>query len=124
MTDRPAPPAHVEPYVQILGEDLAIAFLMEFGGAERYVPRSPDNRADIEAVIGPEGANALAAAQTRLPRRHPVAKRWIAQVLSARGLPINKIAPKLHVTDTTVRSYLKVGAPKRPPPSIQPDLFD
>ena len=119
----PRPPAHVEPYVRILGLDGAIEFLLAFGGSERHVARDPKRRADSAAVIGADGAAALAEAAMALPRRHPLAKPWMAQVFHARGLSVNEIARKVRVSNVSVRSYLEVDRQKRPPPS-QPDLFE
>jgi hypothetical protein len=122
-TPLPRPPAHVEPYVRILGLDGAIEFLLAFGGSERHIARDPRLRSDIEAVIGADGAAALAEAAMALPRRHPLAKPWMAQVFHARGLSVNEIARKVRVSNVSVRSYLETDRQKRLPPP-QPDLFD
>lgn len=119
----PRPPAHVAPYVEILGVDDAIAFLLNFGGSERHVARDPARRADIEAVIGHDKAEALAAAAPRLPRRHPLAKPWMAKVFRTKGLSVDAIARKLRGSNVAVRAWLKDDAPPRDPPA-QPDLFD
>lgn len=102
------PPAHLEAYVEILGEDLAVEFLMAFGGAELYLARNPSAGGRLAQVVGPEKAAELAAAADgmRLPRRVPTGKDWIARVLSGKGLPVAEIARRLHTTDVTVRSYL------------------
>lgn len=41
MTNSLRPPAHLEPYVRVLGTDLAIEFLLSFGGAELYLSPIP-----------------------------------------------------------------------------------
>lgn len=102
----PRPPAHIEAYVEILGPEGAFEFLMQFGGAELYLASSP-KRSRLVETIGAQKAADLAAEAHRLPARVPVAKRWLAQVLKSKGLSNAEIARKLHVTDVTVRSYLK-----------------
>ena len=62
------------------------------------------------------------AARTTLPRRLPIGKKWIAQVLKSQGLPEAKIATRLHVSNVTVTSYLR-GDQMRARDPRQPDLF-
>lgn len=102
----PRPTAQVEPYVEALGYDGAIAFLLAFGGAEIYITAHPKSRGQVVEVVGRRGAAKLAAIAHRLPRRVPLAKRWIAAVLFARGLSKADIARKLHMTEVTIRSWL------------------
>lgn len=103
------PPAHLAPYVDILGEDLALAFLLTFGGAELYLARNPGAMARLSQVVGQDKASALASAADgmRLPKRVPTGKVWIAQVYAARGFPVAEIARILHMSDNAVRGYLK-----------------
>lgn len=127
MSDPIRPPAHVEPYVNILGEELAVKFLLSFGGAELYFKWKSDARDDLLALIGAEAVRKLADAQSRLPRRVPKADAYIARVLTAQGLTIAQVARKVRVTDKTVRSYLDPDQSKRAAPtykSDQPGLFD
>ncbi|WP_126976512.1 helix-turn-helix domain-containing protein [Frigidibacter oleivorans] len=109
----PPPPAHVAPYVRVLGLDLAVEFLMTFGGAEIYIAASPQARNRVAGLVGRD--KALALAEELLPRRVPTAKPWIAAVLRSQGLPVAEIARRLHATDVTVRSWLKRS--KTDPPS-------
>lgn len=97
-------PAHVEPYVRVLGPDLAFDFLMRFGGAELYLSPTPKGRSEVEAMIGAEKVVALAA--LGLPRRVPTAKPWLAAAMKRSGLSHAQIARSLHVTDVTVRGWL------------------
>lgn len=113
MTDLPPPPpAHVEPYVRVLGPELAFDFLMHFGGAELYLSPTPKGRSEVEKLIGADKVAELAALD--LPRRVPTAKPWLAAVLKKQGLSHAKIATTLHTTDVTVRSWLS------PRPSSDP----
>lgn len=102
----PKPPAHVEPYVRVLGVDLAVKFLLAFGGADLYIPAVPNGRSRLVEVIGREAAERLAAIAHTLPKRVPTAKPWIAQVLASRGLPKADIARTLHSSDVAVRRWL------------------
>lgn len=102
-------PAHIAGYVDVLGTDDAVEFLLTFGGAELYLAETPTERSQVVQVIGMERATALAkvASDRDMPRRVPTAKPWLAAVLWQKGLPVAKIARRLHVSDVTVRSYLK-----------------
>ena len=108
MSD-PRAPAHLAPYVRVLGVDAAIAFFLEFGGAEVYLAPSPKGRSRVAQVVGIAAAARLAEVCSQ--KRVPVAKTWIAQVWHARGLPVAEIARRLHTTDVTVRSWIRRGAP-------------
>lgn len=105
----PRPPAQVAPYVEALGVELAIRFLLEFGGAELYLSEDPKGRSRLEALVGYDRAKALGTLAHVLPRRVPLAKRWLAHCLDARGESTAEIARTLRVSDTTVRAYLKSG---------------
>lgn len=123
----PRPPAHIEPFVKVLGVDLTITFLERFGGAELYLAANPTLRSKLVEVIGIEAAERLAAAAERAggrwQRRVPTGKPWIAQVLHSKGLSKSEIARKLHVSDVAVRGWLRPGAEKRLPDTRQNSLF-
>ena len=108
----PPPSAHVEPFVRVLGPDLAFDFLMRFGGAELYLSSTPKGRSEVEALIGSDKVAELAA--VGLPRRVPTAKPWLASVMKSRGLSHAEIARRLHAADVTVRGWLSRG-PKTDP---------
>ena len=105
-------PAHVRVFVDILGEARAIDFLLTFGGATFYLPIDPKGNSEIEQEYGHEGRAILLALREQTVNQYqriPVAKDWISQRLRARGLTVAKIARKLHITDTVVRSHLAKG---------------
>lgn len=107
MTDptfTPKPTAQVEPYVKVLGVDTAIEFLLAFGGAEISLSVNPTSRSKVVQLVGRKKAIALARTP-RLPRRVPTARKWLVMALGAKGLPVNEIARKLHVTDVAVRKW-------------------
>lgn len=105
----PRPTAQVQPYVDALGADLAVRFLLTFGGAEMAVSANPKGRSRLEALVGPEKARALAEQADLLQRRVPLAKRWLAAYLAWQGHPAAEIARQLRVTDSSVRGWLKEG---------------
>ncbi|MDO9525055.1 MAG: helix-turn-helix domain-containing protein [Gemmobacter sp.] len=108
MTDLlPRPPAHVEPYVRILGPEGAVAFLLAFGGGQLYLPLNLPPPASLIDVVGHDAARALCVASPTLPRRVPTAKPWLAHVMHGRGLSVTEMARMLHVSDVAVRGWLK-----------------
>lgn len=111
LSELPPPPANLEPYVRVLGVDLAIQFLSEFGGAELYLSRRPHASVPgrLAQLVGLDKARALAAAAERLPKRVPLGKRWIAQVLKSQGLSTAEIARRLKASDVAVRGWLKAA---------------
>lgn len=103
----PRPPAHIQRYVDVLGVPDTIRFLLAFGGAELYLTATPKGRSKLAGMFGVETAAAIARAAEHMPRRVPTAKPWIAQVWAADGLAIAEIARTLHVSDVTIRGWLK-----------------
>jgi hypothetical protein len=101
----PPPPVQIAPFVQALGLDLAVRFLMEFGGAELNIGADPKGRSRAEALVGRDGILALAG-QLSLPRRVPLAKPFLAAYLHSRGESVAEIARTLRATDVTVRGWL------------------
>lgn len=104
----PRAPAQVQPFVDALGTDGAVTFLLAFGGAELYIPADPKGASALVHVMGLEAARALSAVaqQAIIPKRIPTAKPWIARVLFTRGLPKAEIARRLHASDVAVRRWL------------------
>lgn len=102
----PRPPAQVEPYVQILGVDLTMTFLLKFGGAALYLPHDPKGRSEVEKLIGYDKLKELAA-RPGLQYRVPLAKCWLAEMMHWQGHSTAHIARTLRVTDSTARRYLR-----------------
>lgn len=109
----PPPPPNVAVYVDILGTDDAVDFLLAFGGAELYHADDPKGGSQVAKIIGLQKARKLAAASPALKTRVPIPRQWIAQTLHAKGLPVAQIARTLHVTDVTARKY--ISGDKTPP---------
>ena len=94
-------PAHIEPFVEILGCDTAMALFLAFGGTEIYLSLSPKRSRVLELT----GADKMAMLAERLGAGHirvPLAKAWIAKRLSGKGLSKAAIARELHVDQRTV----------------------
>lgn len=106
----PRPTAQVAPYVEALGAELAVQFLLAYGGAELYLADDPKGRASHERLLGYDKAKALAANPALLQRRIPLAKRWLATMLQWQGHSTAQIARTLRVTDVSVRRWLKEAA--------------
>lgn len=103
----PRPPAHIEPYVNALGPELAVRFFLEFGGADLYIPADPKGQGMVTKAIGLEGARALSAIRDRLQARVPTAKPWLARYMAeVEGLSKAEIARKLHTTNVSVARWL------------------
>ena len=102
----PRPTAQVAPYVEVLGAELAVTFLLSYGGAELYLANDPKGRASHEAMMGHDKAKALAA-HPGLQRRIPLAKRWLAAMLDRQGNSTAAIARQIRVSDVSVRRWLK-----------------
>lgn len=112
----PKPPADVETYVAILGVDLAIDFLLAFGGAEIYIPADPKSRSRLAAFVGKQKTAELARSDHLLPRRVPLATPWLAACLRVRGWPVAEIARRMRITDVTVSKHLsRYGLRERAP---------
>lgn len=120
MTRQVQTPANLEPFVDVLGVDGAIEFFLTFGGAELYLPQNPKGASEVTALIGIEKTRALAERAVAMKARVPTAKRWIAQVLYSKDLPVAKIARTIHMSDVTVRSYIRDQRDEKPQ---QLDLF-
>lgn len=103
----PRTPAHMEPFVDVLGIEGAMAFLLASGGAELILPsHNPTPNGAVATLVGVDKARELGN-HRRIPRRISLAKPWLARCLSAQGRNVAQIARQLHVTDSSVRGYLR-----------------
>lgn len=103
----PLPTAQVEPFVEVLGTELTVVFLLEFGGAELYVGSRFLIHGEVAQLLGIPKATALGEISHRLPRRIPLAKQWLSKCLLAEGHSKAAIARKLRVSDVSVRRWLR-----------------
>lgn len=102
----PKIPAHIEPYMTVLGIEGGIDFLLQFGGGYVYLSERPQDRSPVVELVGAEKAAALAKRIGTGGLRVPLGKPFIAAYLRANNWSINAIARRLHVTDVTVRKWL------------------
>ena len=104
-------PAHIRPYVDVLGVDGAVEFLLTFGGGYTYFSTAPDAGSPVAKAIGVDRAAALAEAVAGTigragSTRVPTAKPFIARLLKQQGHGVSAIARRLHMSDVTVRKWL------------------
>jgi hypothetical protein len=103
----PKPPAQVEPYFRVLGPDLTVDFLLQFGGAPIYMAENPKGRGQLERLYGSDKAAELAASCGHLfKKRVPLAKRWLARMLHWKGHTKVQIARTLRASDVSVSAWL------------------
>lgn len=99
-----APSPRVAPYIQALGEDGALDFLLEYGGQTIHIPMREGSQ--LGRGIGEEKVAALRTALGQGALSVPTSRRWLAGRLDAKGLSRNDIAKRLRVTRESVRLYL------------------
>ncbi len=104
----PKPTAQVAPYVECLGPELAVTFLLTYGGGEVYLARDPKGRSAVEALVGAEGVRAMSAHHRIGERvRPPLAKAWRAAMLRWQGHSVAHIARTLRASEGSVYGWLK-----------------
>lgn len=100
-------PAHLAVFVEALGPDGALEFLLAFGGGDLSLGSRPQANNPVRKRLGDDAARKLAAVAHRLPRTIPVGRRWMVQMLDAKGLPQAEIARRLHISQSTVKRHLR-----------------
>ncbi len=113
----PPHPAHVAPYVEVLGPAKAVAFLVEFGGVRMYFPKNPQGRSDAEKMIGAEALHQLNKRLTDDYSRIPRPNTWLIHALKAEGLTVTEIVRRLRLTEVSVRKALKAPPNGAAPPT-------
>lgn len=108
----PRPTAQVAPYVNALGAELAVTFLLHYGGGELYIRTNPNGATDYAALVGVDGARALADHADTMQKRVPLAKSWLTAMLDWQGYSVTEIARKLRISDVSVRARLKAHRAK------------
>jgi hypothetical protein len=128
MTDAPKPTAQVAPFVETFGHDLAVDFLLEFGGAPLQLSRKPGTKSQLVQLVGRDAAKALTDLLGAGRIDVPSAKPWLSHALKSNDLSTYEIARTLHTSAVTVRKWLRVpqaewaGNPKVQPLPLFPDL--
>lgn len=104
----PKPTAQVEPFFNVLGPDLTVTFLLQFGGAPLTLSESPQGSSALQHLVGEEKAREMAVKCAHLTKKRvPLAKRWLAQALKVQGRSNAEIARTLRATDVSVSKWLK-----------------
>lgn len=99
--------AQVQPYVDALGLDMAVEFILAFGGSYVYLSTNPQDRSEVAQMLGREAAVAVARRVGAGSRRIHNAKPWLASYFRyMKGMTVNDTARLLHVSDVTVRKWL------------------
>lgn len=104
-TPMPRPTAQVAPYIEAMGAETTVTFLLAFGGADLVIADDPTHRAAYVRLIGQDNAKALATVAHSLPRRVPLAKKWLAEMLRWQGNSTAQTARTLRVSEVTVRRW-------------------
>ncbi|MFW2545140.1 hypothetical protein ACN2XU_21115 [Primorskyibacter sp. 2E107] len=98
----PRHPAHLDAYVEVFGPELAVQFLIAFGGAPLYFPGDPKVKSMAEALSGAERMRTLGA---RMPDNcvcNPMPRAWLIFALTAEGKGTSEICRRLKTTNTNV----------------------
>ena len=124
MTIYPRHPAHLDAYIEVLGPELAIRFLIEFGGAPMYFPNDPAGRSAAEQMIGAQRLRNLGARMMAQKTEIPMPRNWLIRALHAEGRSVSQISRILKTTSSNVKRSLR-EAKQRPAPfdPIQLSLF-
>lgn len=111
----PRHPAHLDPYIEVLGPRMAVSFLVMFGGSSLYFPDDPRGRGAAEQLIG---ADKLRALGSRMPSNRaeiPMPRSWLIRALHAEGLSIGQICRALKTSSTNVKKTLRKAGEAKPP---------
>jgi hypothetical protein len=102
----PKPPAQVEPYIEVIGHDAALALVETFGGVRVYIPKDPPADSPVVKAIGMEAAVRLGRALGGESPRIPVARAWLVAHYASLKWPVPRIARQLRIADFSVRRIL------------------
>lgn len=105
-------PPNLIPFVETLGEEVAIHLFLSLGGTQIYVPTA---KAKIRGgifwkIVGEENSEALVEHFGGEYVRIPIASQWVAAVLLKRGFSLNRIAGIIRVDVATVRRWVNGGS--------------
>jgi len=96
-----------------MGAELAVKFVLSYGGAEMHVANNPCGQSSHERLIGHDAAKRLAAVAHRLQRRVPLAGRWLCAMPAWQGRSAAGVARTLRITDVTARRCLREAAERQ-----------
>jgi hypothetical protein len=122
--DRIQPPAYAAPWVDVLGEDLAVEVFLALGGSLIDLAYDPRTSA-LSKIAGIDRAGALGHRLGSGKIKVPLSKPYISRVLNSRNVPQQEIARLLHVDVATVARHLNStpGGRRRCTDTRQIELF-
>lgn len=123
MTDYPRHPASIDAFVEVLGPELTVRFLIEMGGCRLYFPNDPKGKSAAEALIGAEALRELGRRQSQNRRELPLPRPWLIRALHAEGKSVSEICRMLKTSDRNVRDTLSKPGLK-PLPGKAPSIED
>ena len=110
---RPMPRATAQgsrPMRTAWGHELAVRFLLAYGGAELYLAADPKGRSSAEALVGPEAVARMADHYQLGQRvRVPLARQWLARMLHWQDNSTAEAARTIRASDVSVRAWIKRG---------------
>lgn len=92
---------------QIIGEEATVSLLEEFAGTRVYVPRQVRENSRLTRAIGREAAQALCDRFASDTIRVPLGRELRAKHYRHRGLSDARIAARLGLTESGVRTLFK-----------------
>ena len=99
-------PAHIEPYVEVLGVELALELFLVCGGSQIYLSRKSSDRTTAAQTIGASQVERLAERMGHGYIKVPLAREWIARTMRAQGKSDNEIARRVRADVASVRRWL------------------
>ncbi|WP_339745622.1 hypothetical protein [uncultured Maricaulis sp.] len=106
MRDAEKIPANLEPYVTALGVADAERFFLALGGSDIYLPAKSSPRSMAARTIGADRVEKLAAELGPGYIKVPLARKWVARTMMARGESYAEIARTVRADVATVRRWL------------------
>ncbi len=108
--DAPNNRPRLAPCVECLGHELAVRFLLDYGGAELYLASGPKGRSAVEALVGPEAVARMADHYQLGQRvRVPLARQWLARMLHWQDNSTAEAARTIRASDVSLRARIKTG---------------
>ena len=99
-------PAYIEPYVEVLGVELALELFLVCGGSQIYLSRKSGDRTTAAQTIGASQVERLADRMGHGYIKVPLAREWIARTMRRQGKSDNEIARTVRADVASVRRWL------------------
>ena len=109
-SDAPRNRPRLAPCVECLGAELAVRFLLAYGGGELYLASGPKGRSAVEALVGPEAVARMADHYQLGQRvRVPLARQGLARMLHWQDNSTAEAARTIRASDVSLRAWIKRG---------------